>query len=304
MFTHKTLRSSSTIVPDTARSWRTPTLVLAVFLIIPLFLGLGYYLGVRQQPVRQIEELRAALLDQEELTKQTRLTIDAGLDAFTQRIGLLQAHINRLNALGSKLVQMAGLDEDEFSFSNVPAMGGVDDAMETPSAESVELNRMVEKLELALMDKEQQLSILEDMLLSKNLHENIEPKGKPVRSGWISSYYGYRNDPFNGKRQFHSGIDFAGRLGTPILSAAGGVVVKAGKNGRYGLMVEIDHKNGYHTRYGHASEILVKVGDVVKKGQEIARMGSTGRSTGPHLHFEVIKNGHKINPKRLLLGKK
>ncbi len=303
MLTHKTIRPSSPL-GDAARSWQTPTLILSVFLIIPLFLGLGYYLGARQQPLRQIEELRASLMEQEALTRETRLTIDADLDAFTQRIGLLQAHINRLNALGSKLVQMAGLDETEFSFSEVPAMGGVDDAMETPATESVELNRMIEKLELSLLDKEQQLSILEDMLFSKNLHENIEPKGKPVKSGWISSYYGYRNDPFTGKRQFHSGIDFAGRKGTPILAAAGGVVVKAGKNGRYGNMVEIDHKNGYHTRYGHASEILVHVGDVVKKGQEIAKMGSTGRSTGPHLHFEVIKNGHKINPKRLLLGKK
>ncbi len=303
MLKHKLIRSTARI-NDNGTSWQLPLLVLGFLVSLSLCLAGGYYLGSRNKPLTELERLRASLQEQEALVHRTRVSIDADLDAFSQRIGLLQAHINRLNALGSKLVQMADLAPGEFDFSNVPAMGGADESIDTPPTESTELALMLDKLEQSLLDKEQQLSILEDLLLSKHLHEDVEPKGKPVKSGWISSSYGYRNDPFTGRRQFHSGIDFAGRMGSPILAAAGGVVVYAGKHGRYGLMVEIDHKNGYHTRYGHASKILVKVGDVVKKGEEIAKMGSTGRSTGPHVHFEVIKNGKKINPRRLLARNK
>lgn len=289
---------------DNGWSWQAPTLIFALIVSIPVLLGMGYYFGVKHQPAQQLQSFSSALDEHRTLANNTRRNLDADLDAFTHRVGLLQAHITRLNALGSQLVDMADLSQGEFDFANIPAMGGADDSMDTSSAESLELNQMIEKLELSLLEKEQQLEVLEDMMFSKNLHDEIKPRSKPVNSGWVSSSYGYRNDPFTGKRQFHSGIDYAGRKGTPIMAAAGGVVVQAGKNGRYGLMVEIDHRNGYHSRYGHASEILVEVGDVVKKGVEIAKMGSTGRSTGTHLHFEVIKDGKKINPSRLLAKNK
>ncbi len=291
-------------VNDNGVSWQTPALIFALIVSIPVLLGMGYYFGVKQKPSVQLEQFSSSLDEHRVLFNDTRRNLDVDLDVFTHRVGLLQAHITRLNALGTQLVAMADINPGEFDFANIPPLGGADESIEASSAKSLELNEMIEKLELSLIEKEQQLVILEDMLFSKNLHDDIKPRSKPVNSGWTSSSYGYRNDPFTGKRQFHSGIDYAGRKGTPIMAAAGGVVVQAGKNGRYGLMVEIDHRNGYQSRYAHASEVLVEVGDVVKKGFEIAKMGSTGRSTGTHLHFEVIKDGKKINPSRLLTKKR
>ncbi|HBS27139.1 MAG TPA: hypothetical protein DD827_08445 [Gammaproteobacteria bacterium] len=291
-------------VNDNGVSWQTPALIFALIISIPVLLGLGYYFGIKQKPSAQLEQFSSSLDEHRVLLNDTRRNLDADLDVFTHRVGLLQAHITRLNALGTQLANMADINPGEFDFANIPPLGGADESLEASSAKSLELNQMIEKLELSLIEKEQQLVILEDMLFSKNLHDDIKPRSKPVNSGWISSSYGYRNDPFTGKRQFHSGIDYAGSKGTPILAAAGGVVLQAGKNGRYGLMVEIDHRNGYHSRYAHASEVLVEVGDVVKRGVEIAKMGSTGRSTGTHLHFEVIKDGKKINPSRLLTKKR
>lgn len=286
---------------DSRSSWLVPALAFSSLVSIPVFLVVGYYYGTRYQPQAEFSHYQAQLQQQSDLVAQTRDEIEANLEAYTQRLGFLQAHVNRLNALGSKLVAMAELDEGEFNFMNVPAMGGANEEQMSHAADaSDELTRHIELLELSLLAKQQQLEILEELIFSKNLNEDIRPQARPVVAGWISSSFGYRTDPFSGKRQFHNGIDFAGKAGTPILAAAGGVVIAAGKSGHYGNLVEIDHKNGYISRYAHSSEVLVQVGDVVKKGEKIAKMGSTGRSTGTHLHFEVIKEGKRINPSRLL----
>lgn len=280
--------------------WFYPLVIGAVLTALALSTTLGYYWGAHTQPLSQVSQFKSELEEQHHLMEESRLAVNADLDALTHRIGMLQAHIMRINALGTKVVKMAKLKTGEFDFSQEPALGGADDALDVSSYESEEITQILEKLELAMMEKEQQLQYLDDMMLSRNLEKETKPQGRPVDEGWLSSSYGYRTDPFNGRRQFHKGVDFAAEKGTAINAVAGGIVTKAKRHAQYGWMVEIDHRNGYVTVYAHASELLVVKGDVVKKGQEIAKVGSTGRSTGPHLHFEVRKNGRTINPSRLL----
>jgi murein DD-endopeptidase MepM/ murein hydrolase activator NlpD len=155
---------------------------------------------------------------------------------------------------------------------------------------------MLDQLETEMEDRDQKLSVLESLLMSRSLSERVMPSGRPVEDGWLSSRYGKRNDPFTGKQDFHKGLDFAGKKGSEVNAVGDGVVSWAGKKSGYGKLIEINHGNGYSTRYGHNQSHMVKVGDTVKKGQQIALMGSTGRSTGPHVHFEVLRNGKKVNP--------
>ena len=284
--------------------WYVPSLIGGIGLLLVLAMGIGYYWGGHIQPRQYVEQFREDLEKQWNVIEEVEMSVNADMDALTHRIGMLQAHVTRLNALGSKMVAMAKLKPGEFDFEKVPAMGGLGEDTIQSGFSSENITQVLERLELALMEKEQQLHYLDEMMLSKNLQDEVKPKGTPVTDGWISSRYGYRTDPFTGKRQFHRGIDFAGRKGTAIYAAAGGIVISAKKHPQYGNLVEIDHRNGYVTRYAHASEMLVKAGDVVKKGQQIAKMGSTGRSTGTHLHFEVIKNGSPTNPARILEKRK
>jgi murein DD-endopeptidase MepM/ murein hydrolase activator NlpD len=136
--------------------------------------------------------------------------------------------------------------------------------------------------------------------MSRSLSERVTPSGRPVEEGWLSSRYGKRNDPFTGKQDFHKGLDFAGKKGSEVIAVGDGVVSWAGVKSGYGKLIEINHGNGYATRYGHNQSNLVKIGDTVKKGQQIALMGSTGRSTGPHVHFEVLHDGKAVNPSKFV----
>ena len=213
----------------------------------------------------------------------------------------MQSHLLRLDALGERLVEIGHLDKGEFDFDESPAMGGPE-YTETSENETL-MPGLLHELDL-LQDKissrEQQLNLMEDLIMNSNLEETIHPAGKPITKGWISSYYGMRNDPFTGKRAMHKGVDFAGKEGTDVVAVAAGVVTWAEKRGGYGSMVEINHGKGYVTRYGHNKELLVEIGDRVKQGQVIAKMGSSGRSTGPHVHFEVLKNGKSVNPAKYI----
>jgi len=232
--------------------------------------------------------------------KSLRAGMRAQMDALSMRLGAAQANVIRLNALGERLTKMAGLDAGEFDFKDPPPQGGPSDSRESDNLDVRDFSHSLDKLALQLEDREQQLSVIETLLMSRNLRQEVIPSGRPVKHGWLSSPYGKRTDPFNGKTEFHPGIDFAGKLGTKIMAVASGVVTWAGSRYGYGNMVEIDHGNGYSTRYGHAEKLLVKVGQTVKKGQPIALMGSTGRSTGPHVHFEVRIHGRTVNPARFL----
>ncbi|NNJ95505.1 MAG: M23 family metallopeptidase [Halobacteria archaeon] len=248
------------------------------------------YVAAWQEDVRQ---------KQAEITA-IRHTAQADLDALTLRIGQLQAQMLRLNALGERLVSQGDLDQGEFDFGSVPAVGGPQDVLPEKSVPFNDFLGMLDELDVEMADREQQLSVLESVLLNRSLSERVMPSGRPVSDGWLSSRFGKRNDPFTGKREFHKGLDFAGRKGDDIIAVGDGIVSWSGKRYGYGNLVEINHGNGYATRYGHNQRNLVNVGDTVKKGELIALMGSSGRSTGPHVHFEVLRNGKAVNPSRFL----
>ena len=231
---------------------------------------------------------------------EIRQNAQADIDALTLRIGQMQAQMLRLNALGERLVDQADLDKDEFDFDAVPAVGGPGSEEDVPSVSLVDFLSTLDTLDSEMDDRGQKLSVLESLLMSRSLHARVMPSGKPVAEGWLSSKYGKRNDPFTGKQDFHKGLDFAGKKGSEVIVVGDGVVSWAGKRSGYGNLIEINHGNGYTTRYGHNQRHLVKVGEKVKKGQQIALMGSTGRSTGPHVHFEVLQNGKTVNPSKYI----
>ena len=218
------------------------------------------------------------------------------LDALAVRVGQVQAHVIRLNVLGERLTQMANLDDGEFNFSEAPAVGGPEEPLATGDRSIGRLVQDLERVSNQLDDREAQLDVLESLLMNRDLQAQVFPDGRPVDAGWISSYFGERADPFNGHEAVHRGIDFAGRDGASIKAIAAGVVSFSDVRHGYGNCVEINHVNGYVTRCAHNSVNLVAVGDKVEKGQIIALMGTTGRATGPNLHFEVLHYGKVVNP--------
>jgi murein DD-endopeptidase MepM/ murein hydrolase activator NlpD len=219
------------------------------------------------------------------------------LDAMAIRIAQMNARIIRLDALGRRLTDMADLEDGEFDFNTPPALGGPEEPVATGSNIAVpEVVEAMQNLDIQLDNREAQLGVLESVIANQILKERVYPQGRPVNSGWISSYFGKRTDPFTGKAANHTGVDFAGRSGADVIAVADGVVTWSAKRYGYGMMVEINHGNGYATRYAHNSENLVAVGDEVKKGQKVALMGDTGRATGPNLHFEVLRDGRRVNP--------
>ncbi|MGI9236901.1 MAG: M23 family metallopeptidase, partial [Woeseiaceae bacterium] len=223
------------------------------------------------------------------------------LDALAIRIAQMNARVIRLDALGRRLTDMAEIDDGEFNFDSDPAVGGPEEPMAAGSNVAVpEVVGAMQSLSDQLSSREAQLNVLESVLMNQNLKERVYPQGRPVGSGWISSYFGKRTDPFTGKPANHTGVDFAGTMGAEIIAVADGVVTWASDRYGYGIMVEINHGSGYSTRYAHNSENLVSVGDEVKKGQIVALMGETGRATGPNLHFEVLHNGSRVNPVKFI----
>ena len=232
-------------------------------------------------------------LQRQEL-EQIRVQTDQELQALTVKLAELQSRLMRLDALGERLVDVANLEAEEFDFSMAPALGGpgsIGEAYEAPEISDV-LNDLADRIG----HREQQLEVLDDLMSARRLDEDTFVTGRPIKTGWMSSRYGRRADPFTGQLAWHAGVDFAGKLGSDIVAVASGVVTWAGDRYGYGRLVEINHGNGYKTRYAHCLELNVKVGDIVRKGDVIAAMGSSGRSTGPHVHFEVFKNGRTVDP--------
>ena len=245
----------------------------------------------------ELSELTGALDAQRENIADIRQGNEDTLDALAIRIAQMNARMIRLDAVGRRLTEMADIDADEFNFDSDPALGGPEEPMAAGSNVAVpEVLDAMTTLNYQLANREAQLNVLESVLMNQNLSERVYPQGRPVKSGWLSSYFGKRTDPFTGKPANHTGIDFAGKHGDEIVAVADGVVTWSGDRYGYGVMVEITHGNGYATRYAHNSENLVVVGEEVKKGQVVALMGKTGRATGPNLHFEVLRNGSRVNP--------
>ena len=244
-----------------------------------------------------VSEWRGRLASQQLEVDSMRQRSDAHSQAVGRQLAQMQARLLRMEALGARITEVADLDEGEFSFDEPAPQGGpVDVSRSAPDIS--ELKTSLDELAAGLKVRESELEILESMLLDRDFREAKEIAGRPVIWGWMSSKYGKRLDPFSGKSAWHAGVDFAGKEKSDVISVAGGVVTHAAKRYGYGLMVEITHGDGYVTRYGHHSEILVALGDIVKRGQVIGKMGSSGRSTGPHVHFEVLKNGKHVDPTR------
>jgi murein DD-endopeptidase MepM/ murein hydrolase activator NlpD len=218
------------------------------------------------------------------------------VDGLALRTGTLSAQLLRLNALGKRLTQLANIKSGEFDFDHDPPQGGPEVEGGGRSARLSDLGSMLDGMEQSIGLRGAQLAALENVILGRQLSAEIRPTGRPVAEGYISSYFGERMDPFDGEEAFHKGVDFAADAGAAVLAVATGIVTWAGPRTGYGELVELSHGNGYVTRYAHNSRVLVKVGDTVERGQAIAEVGSTGRSTGPHVHFEVLRNGGQINP--------
>lgn len=281
---------------------------LAVVLVVGLIV-LPALIGVVVYRINDMWERRdgspAAIAYRNELS-QSRVALHRAreeavrhLNAMAQRLGTLQAQVLRLNALGSRLTRMAGLDQREFSFDSLPAMGGPErDVSYRVNAPDVVGN--IDALARELDRSQARLTALESLLLDRKVTAAVTPSAWPVDGGWVSSGFGMRMDPFTGHQSVHEGVDIASRMGGPIYATGDGVVSLAGDKSGYGLTVEVTHESNLVTRYAHASAVLVKVGDRVKRGDQIARVGTTGRSTGPHLHFEVLRNDQAVNPGRFL----
>lgn len=248
----------------------------------------------------EVEALRSALMASQAEVEATRKQTEDTLDALAIRLGRMNAHVIRLDALGQRLTDMAELEDGEFDFDAAPAIGGPLEPEQFVGGEVASITESLDALAGQLRDREKQLGVLESMLLNQNLTMKTVPEGRPVTSGWLSSYYGKRTDPFTGKSAWHKGVDFAGKAGDDIVAVAAGVVTYSGERYGYGNMLEIDHGKGYVTRYAHNSENLVAVGDEVARGEVIAYMGSTGRATGPNLHFEVLFKGKSVDPVKFI----
>ncbi|WP_428992132.1 M23 family metallopeptidase [Luteibacter yeojuensis] len=219
------------------------------------------------------------------------------IDALAVKLGQLQAQSVRLNALGERLTQVGKLDDGEFNFNEDPGQGGPeltvgkDEGAMAPAA----LTQGIDDLAGQFDAQQAQLEALNDLLLDRKIESSLRPTGMPVQ-GYISSFFGGRPDPFSGHSARHTGIDIAAPTGTPVTAVAEGMVTFAGQRSGYGDVVEIDHGNGYMTRYAHNSKLVATVGQRVHVGDVIARAGSTGRSTGSHVHFEVWYHDRVVNP--------
>lgn len=275
--------------------------LMVLGLVVPAAaLLVGYNLGTQSAATQKgvfTSGLRAELSVQREDIEVARQGAQENINALTKRLAELQSRVVRLDALGERLTEMASLDKGEFNFENAPALGGPNDsAVVIGDVTAGDLLVSFDNLNRQLEDREQQLGVLESLLMTRNLQNQVHPDGFPAEKGWLSSFFGVRSDPFTGRLAHHDGVDIAGKLGSNILAVAAGVVTWSGDRFGYGNLVEINHGNGYVTRYGHNQKNLVQVGDTVKKGQILALMGSSGRSTGPHVHFEVIRDGRVVDP--------
>lgn len=302
------------IILISSRADRVRTISLnswAKGLLSVLLLGIpvaaGTMLGVKIADGRwellfdnSIGEMQHQLVVQQSHVDAGREQLDSSLAAMTGKLAQMRSRLVRLDALGEQLTQIASLEDGEFDFSVAPGLGGPDQSLVNEVANSVdiqqELATMFARLDNSLNSRESQLNVLQSMLAENKLKSERMVAGRPITKGWMSSEYGMRVDPFHGNKRWHGGVDFAGRKGSDIIAVASGVVTWSGERSGYGLMVELNHSDGYITRYAHNEKNVADLGAIVKKGDVIAKMGSSGRSTGPHVHFEVFKNGRTVDP--------
>lgn len=283
----------------TLGGWQIAVLALSLFVMVWVATFALQYTLARFAPEGLNDGVRALLAKiQSEERQQQQTYVDSSLDAMAARVGQMQAQMQRLDALGSRLAKLTGMKPDEFRFDQPPAQGGPLVTMQQMSVAS--LDRQLETLTQLVNDRSDKLMALETMLLQNQLSRRLLPSIPPITEGFYSSNFGWRIDPFTGGSAMHEGVDYMVPQGTAIRASAGGVVAYSDYHPQYGNMVEIDHGNDIVTRYAHASRLVAKVGQVVRRGEKIAEVGSTGRSTGNHLHFEVRYKGIAQNPVRFL----
>ena len=283
--------------------------MLAGVLLLFMMIGGGFtyaFLSLSQEQVltrEGVKNWQQVIDSQQQDLELVRQGTQDQVDAVMLRLAELQGRMTRLDALGERLTAKVNLNDGEFDFSEVPALGGPHEVSGADADHRVTLLDAIEQLADQIDDREQQLDMLDALIANRTIHDDSLVAGLPVKKGWLSSRYGRRTDPFTGKPSWHKGVDFAGKRGSDIVSVAAGVVVSSGTRHGFGLLVEINHGNGFLTRYAHNESNQVKVGDIVARGQVIAKMGSSGRSTGPHVHFEVLQDGKHRDPAQYLYRK-
>jgi murein DD-endopeptidase MepM/ murein hydrolase activator NlpD len=282
-----------------------PNLVVALLAVL-LLTGLagnvfvvGRYLKGDLFDSQLVESWQQRLAGQQRELNRIQDKTRVEMEAVGRRLALMQARLLRMEALGERVAEVAQLDSGEFRFDEPPPVGGPESTAEVSQAVP-EFLSAVDALANQLKSREDDLEVLESLLANQKFHKQVSLAGRPILAGWMSSGFGRRADPITGRLAWHAGVDFAGKPGSDVVAVASGVVTFAGSRSGYGRVIDINHGGGYVTRYGHNQQLLVGVGDLVKKGQTIARMGSTGRSTGPHVHFEVLKDGAQVNPARYI----
>jgi murein DD-endopeptidase MepM/ murein hydrolase activator NlpD len=279
------------------------SLLLAAIVVTGLT-GITYWISLRfavDLKIPLVHEL--VLAAQKTQDENSREFMQQNLNAMAVRIGEMQAQLTRLDALGERLSALAGIKPGEFRFSETPGMGGAQSTSMPPQNLTLsQFNDKVAGLSRQVEARSDMLGVLEAQLFEQAVKKKAMPTMMPVAAQYNASTYGMRIDPFTGQQAMHEGIDFVVDVGTPVVSAAGGVVQFAGFHPQYGNMIDIDHGNDLVTRYAHLSKVLVKEGDVLQRGRHIADSGNTGRTTGPHLHFEVRFRGAAQNPTKFLLA--
>lgn len=284
------------------RSWRTRGrlgAIVAVFAVACIgfgFIAAKFIGGSRDSVLHEISTMRGTIEQQQQALAKLEASAHRDMDALALQLGALQAQATRLNALGQRLTEVGKLGDGEFDFSKAPGLGGAEDAGATSHPLDYDLAANIAGLHDQFAQQETQLTVIENLLLDRKIENAMVPAGYPVTNSYVGSTFGSRVDPINGQIEHHLGLDFDAEPGADIKVVASGVVVWSGEKAGYGNVVEVDHGNGYMTRYAHNQQNLVHVGERVKFGQVIAKVGSTGRSTGPHCHFEVWLNGRPVNP--------
>ena len=296
------------LVSDSLARSRNITLSQAQVILLALgILMSGFFLAMATYVVTMkfstdlrnpyVRSLLAAL--HEEDLKKNETEMRENLNSLAVKVGELQARIMRLDAFGERLAKAAGIKPTEFRFDEKPGLGGAAPSPAfTRDLTLPEFRQKLEEISRVLDDRSDKLGVLDSVFMDDRLARKTIPTTLPVHLGYYSSNYGYRIDPITGRSTFHTGVDIIATPGTPVMAAAGGVVSTVQFHPEYGNIVDVDHDNGLTSRYAHLLKSSVKVGDVVMKGQLIAQVGNTGRTTGPHLHFEVREKGVPLNPNK------
>ncbi len=283
---------------------------LGLLVALPVCLGLASYWVVSAidrslnpfvDPEYRIAVETRVNEQQQEMLK-TRDYVRKHMDVLGRRVGSLQAQVSRIHAVEQRIAEKSGIDLEDFQFEQDPPIGGVAD-VDAVDSEQIDIENAIVAIEKELSLRESEIAAVDFLLSRSSLETKQTPAGWPVEGGWVSSNFGSRLHPISGKKQFHRGVDIPGKLGASVLAVADGVVIRSKKASTYGWVIELDHGDGYTTLYSHNRKNLVAVGETVVKGQAIAEIGSTGLSTGPHVHFEVAKNKRSINPVRYLYKK-